>query len=85
MPCSGWARARLPGKLESPTLDFKVPSTNPKATFINIAEAAVCFANSVGGTIVLGVSDDVAGLGALVGTDVAPEILRRAVYERTSP
>ncbi|MGH3914892.1 MAG: AlbA family DNA-binding domain-containing protein [Pseudonocardiaceae bacterium] len=72
-------------KLESPTLDFKMPSTSPKATFGNVAEAAVCFANSVGGTIVLGVSDDVAGPGTLVGTEIAPEILRRAVYERTSP
>lgn len=72
-------------KLESPTPDFKVPSTSPKATFVNVTEAAVCFANSAGGTIVLGVSDDVAGPGALVGTEIAPEILRRAVYERTSP
>ncbi|MGH3903381.1 MAG: ATP-binding protein [Pseudonocardiaceae bacterium] len=72
-------------KLESPTLDFKAPSSSPKATFINIAEAAVCFANSVGGTIVLGVSDVVAGPDALVGIEVAPEVLRRAVYERTSP
>lgn len=44
--------------------------------------ATVC--NSAGGTIVLGVSDDVAESGALIGTEVAPDILRRAVYERTS-
>jgi ATP-dependent DNA helicase RecG len=72
-------------KLESPTLDFKAPSSSPKATFINITEAAVCFANAVGGTIVVGVSDVASGPDALVGTNVAPEVLRRAVYERTSP
>ncbi len=72
-------------KLESATLDFKTPSTSQRATFINVAEAAVCFANATGGTVVLGIADDVAWPNALIGTDLPAETLRRAIYERTAP
>jgi len=72
-------------KLESPTLDFKAPSPSPRATFTNVAEAVVCFANATGGTVVLGVYDDNRWPDALVGIDLPAETLRRAVYERTSP
>jgi ATP-dependent DNA helicase RecG len=72
-------------KLESHTLDFKAPSRSPKDTFANLTEAAVCFANAAGGTIVLGVADDTAGSAAFVGTELTAAAVRRAIYERTSP
>jgi ATP-dependent DNA helicase RecG len=72
-------------KLESHTLDFKAPARNAKDTFANLTDAAVCFANAAGGTIVLGVADDVPGADAIVGTDLSAAAVRRAVYERTSP
>jgi ATP-dependent DNA helicase RecG len=72
-------------KLESPNLDFKSPSPKLKDTLANLADAAVCFANAAGGTIVLGVADDVPGPAGIVGTDVPVEVARRGVYERTSP
>ncbi len=72
-------------KVESVTLDFKAPSAKTKDTLANLADAAVCFANSVGGTIVLGVADDLPGPDGLVGTDLTAEVVRRGIYERTSP
>ena len=72
-------------RLESHTLDFKAPARNAKDTFANLTDAAVCFANAAGGTIVLGVADDVPGADALAGTDLSAAAVRRAVYERTSP
>jgi ATP-dependent DNA helicase RecG len=72
-------------KLESHTLDFKAPSHAAKDTFANLTDAAVCFANGAGGTVVLGVADHVAGPTALVGTDLTAAAVRRAIYERTSP
>lgn len=45
----------------------------------------MCFANAAGGTIVLGVADDVSGPEALVGTDLTASATRRAIYERTTP
>lgn len=72
-------------KLETSTLEFKASSRTPRETFTNLADAAVCFANATGGVIVLGVSDEDSGSGALVGTDLSPETVRRAVFERTSP
>ncbi len=72
-------------KLEGHALDFKAASRTPRETFTNLAEAAVCFANAAGGTIVLGVADDVSGPGAIIGTDLAAPAVRRAIYERTVP
>jgi len=54
-------------------------------TFTNIVEAVVCFANSAGGTVVLGIADDKPWPDALVGTGMSSETLRRAIFERTSP
>jgi ATP-dependent DNA helicase RecG len=51
-------RGTRPRKLESQTLDFKAPSRTPKETFANLTDAAVCFVNSAGGVIVLGIAGD---------------------------
>jgi ATP-dependent DNA helicase RecG len=43
--------------LKSPVLEFKAPDASAKKTYAVLADAAVCFANADGGTIVLGVAD----------------------------
>lgn len=76
------------GDLEGQQLDFKEPARSPKETFKLVADAAVCFANADGGRIVLGVNDKAKDRDeALVGVvaDYTPELIRRAVFERTAP
>lgn len=74
-----------PHKLETGTLDFKAVGRTPKDTFVNLADAAVCFANSAGGVIVLGVADHGTGLDAVPGTTFDEHTIRTAIYERTVP
>jgi ATP-dependent DNA helicase RecG len=71
-------------KIESSILDVKTPSAKLKDTLANLADAAVCFANAAGGTVVLGVADDVPGPAGIPGTDLAEDTVRRGIYERTS-
>ena len=71
--------------LENTTLEFKTDSRKPKETHADLAAAAVCFANSSGGTIVLGVSDAVPGPAAFVGTTLDSAALRRQIFELTQP
>ena len=73
---------------ESQTLDFKQPKPNVKDTLNLLADAAVCFANADGGTVVLGVNDKASTRSqAFVGVDGAytTEIVRRGIFDRTSP
>lgn len=73
---------------ESQTLDFKQPKANPKETLSLLADAAVCFANADGGTIVLGVNDKATNRAqAFVGVNGAysVEVVRRGIFDRTSP
>ncbi len=71
--------------LESQTLDFKRQSDSTKDSQHVIAEAAACFANSGGGTIVVGVADSETGSLAFLGTDLDPVSLRRRIHEVTDP
>ena len=76
------------GDLEGQQLDFKETAKNPKETLRMLADAAVCFANADGGRIVLGVNDKAKTRAkALVGAsaDYTPDLIRRAVFDRTSP
>jgi hypothetical protein len=69
-------RGTMPRKLEREALDFKAPSLSPKETFADLTGAAVCFAHSAGGVIVLGVADDLAGMEAVVDTDLTASAVR---------
>lgn len=71
--------------VESRTLDFKQEAGSPKETNHKLAQAAVCFANAAGGTIVVGVDDRQSGPRALVGCTVDPSLLRARIYEITAP
>lgn len=77
-------RGTSAAKLESEQLDFRQPGATDKATFNDLAEASVCFANGSGGTIVLGVRDQ-PGAGAFTGTHLDPSLVRRRIFELTDP
>ncbi len=71
--------------VESRTLDFKTDAADPKSTGVMLAETAVCFANTLGGVIILGVDDKRRGAEAFVGTRYSPDEVRRLIHERTLP
>lgn len=74
-----------PSKAESAVLDFKTEKPTPKETFQDLAEAAVCFANALGGTIVLGVRDSGTGAEVFVGTELDGFTIRSRIHALTSP
>jgi ATP-dependent DNA helicase RecG len=71
--------------LETEQLDFKLAKPVVKEAVRDLAEAAVCFANGAGGTLIVGVRDQPGGDEAVVGTDLDVVELRRQVYETTNP
>lgn len=71
--------------LESRTLDFKRQGRSRNDTAKDLAAAAACFANSLGGSVVVGVHDRVPGLSAFEGTDLDPVWLVQRIYETTQP
>lgn len=75
-------------EFESQTLDFKRCAESDKKTLNDLTDAAVCFANSNGGTIVLGVDDKATSRSnALLGVEpsLSIETIRRGVFDRTQP
>ena len=70
---------------ESPTLDFKEDKSSVGDTERMIAEAAICFSNSAGGIIALGVRDKSKGANALVGTSHVPQRIKQRIYELSRP
>ncbi|MBP1301995.1 RNA-binding domain-containing protein [Curtobacterium sp. 1310] len=71
--------------LEGDALDFKREQRSKQDTANDMADAAACFANAAGGTIVVGVADDVLGPDAFLGTGLDPQYLRRRIYDVTRP
>lgn len=72
---------------ESDVLDFKQPARSVKETLTIVADAAVCFANANGGTIVIGVNDKATVRAqALVGTSgISVDQVRTGIFQRTQP
>ncbi|MFC4631933.1 ATP-binding protein [Promicromonospora alba] len=73
-------------ELETTMLEFKQESDSIKHTFETITDAVVCFANSVGGTVIVGVADKGRGIDALLG--VSPGLqqgLVKGIFDRTRP
>jgi ATP-dependent DNA helicase RecG len=71
--------------LETDQLDFKAqPDSRPDAIKL-IVDAAVCFANAGGGTVVMGVANRHRGQEAIIGCDLDPQIVQRRVHELTEP
>lgn len=72
-------------ELESPTLDFKEDRATATAMEGKLADAAICFANAAGGTIIVGVADKGKGPAALTGTALEPDHIKRRIYELSRP
>ena len=56
-----------------------------KESMAMAADAAICFANAQGGSIVIGVVDSMAGPSALVGTKLDPLAIKQQIYELSRP
>ena len=76
---------RRASDLESVTLDFKTVGRSVPDTLKDLAEAAMCFANSQGGVLVVGVRDDASGKAAFVGSTLDPTKTVGRIYELTEP
>lgn len=73
---------------ESEDLEFKRPGRDARHTLELLADAAVCFANARGGTIVLGVDDKATKRAdALVGVppSLTVDVIRKGIFDRTRP
>jgi len=71
--------------LETDTLDFKTQGRSIPDTLRDLAEAAACFANARGGTLVVGVADAKAGPEAFLGSGLDPVVTQRRIFELTDP
>jgi len=78
-------RGATPRDLESQTLEFKEQGRSSGDALKVVADAALCFANSAGGVVVVGVADRTAGPASLVGTTLDVDDLRRRVWELSRP
>jgi ATP-dependent DNA helicase RecG len=73
---------------ETSRRDAPAPGPGRKRFFLTLADTAACLANGRGGVIVLGIRDRAPDRAtALQGVDrrYMPELLRREIYNRTSP
>jgi ATP-dependent DNA helicase RecG len=71
---------------ESEVLDFKEDNGRSQGDLTKIiAEAAICFANAAGGTIVVGVADKVKGRAAFTGTKLEPREVIQRVHDLSQP
>ncbi|MGQ0575295.1 MAG: RNA-binding domain-containing protein [Pseudonocardia sp.] len=76
---------RSASSLENQRLDFKTDKPSEKESYQDLAEAAVCFANASGGTIVVGVADSTLGTDAFVGSRLKIDRLRSRIHALTDP
>ncbi len=66
-------------------MEFKSESGGYRKTLSKVAEAAMCLANSRGGTVVVGVEDAVIGPGAFSGTTIDIHEARRYIFDSVTP
>ncbi|MBI4172732.1 MAG: putative DNA binding domain-containing protein [Actinobacteria bacterium] len=72
-------------ELETETLEFKQDKPSIDDTVKDVADAVLCFANNAGGTVIVGVANDVRGPAAFVGSRLVPDLTRKRIYELTRP
>lgn len=76
---------RTAHEVESEVLEFKEDARSIEDTLRDLVDAVLCFANALGGTVVVGVANNVAGDTAFRGTRLLPDLTRKRVYELTRP
>ncbi|MEQ8716724.1 MAG: ATP-binding protein [Acidimicrobiales bacterium] len=79
------AEGAVPATLESKELDFKRQPDSRGDAIKTLADAAACFANADGGTVVMGIANSTAGVEAFRGCDLDPQVCQRRIYELTDP
>ena len=79
------ARGAKASQFETESLDFKREARSPREAMEALTSASICFANAEGGTIVVGVADDVAGSAAIIGTQLDPLLVKQRIYESSTP
>ena len=80
-----WKGVRSASSLEGQSLDFKTEKSHAKETAQDLAEAAVCFANATGGTVVVGITDSGTGPSSFVGAKSDAADLRSRIHALTEP
>lgn len=73
------------GDCESPTLEFKEDRGDVTHFEDVLVKAAICFANSAGGVLVVGVANAKSGKQAFTGTALSAEHVRQRIAEKTDP
>jgi ATP-dependent DNA helicase RecG len=71
--------------LETERLDFKQLDRDLSKGLMDLAGAAMCFANASGGQLVVGIADRPGGMAALRGCSAAVADIRNGIFERTNP
>lgn len=72
--------------LESQRLDFKEDTRRSHSDLAKtVLDAALCFANSLGGSVVVGVDDKGAGPEAITGTALDADFIRHRIHELSRP
>jgi ATP-dependent DNA helicase RecG len=80
------AGGAVAGTRETETLDFKEEDRRSRGdTEKLMRDAALCFANHIGGAVILGVDNKKAGPEAFVGTTLLAGDLKKRIYELTEP
>lgn len=80
-----WSGDGVADDVESDALEFKKQQDSAMDTMNDLADAAACFANGRGGTVIVGVRDRVKGPDAFPGTTLEPSRVRRKIFEVTEP
>ena len=72
--------------VESERIEFKTVGRSRTDALVDLAQAAACFANARGGSLVVGIADRSAGREAIIGCgDLDPVMTQRRIYELTTP
>lgn len=79
------SKGRTAHELETEVIEFKAEHDSIDDTLRDVVEAVLCFANSSGGTLVVGVANDETGHQALLGSRLEPELTRKRIFELTRP
>ena len=75
----------VPAHLETDQLDFKRQPGSKDDAIKLLVDAAVCFANSAGGTVVMGITNGTGGPEAVAGCNLDPAVVQRRIHELTEP
>ncbi len=74
-----------PGSVEGVRLGFEEDAKTEKESLRIALDAALCLANTVGGTVVFGLDDDVAGSASFVGTTLDAARVKKYIYDNSRP